>query len=266
MQYSPYLNKIVDIFFNPVYNNLAITYVQMFYNFRKCRQMNKIERVTADVQVAEQLKKWIVDQRLEAGDRLPTEAELWNEFGVARHTLREGIKRLSQLGIVESKTGSGTYIRESSYDKVEEYLVFLKDRKEISKQEIYDVRAALESIAASAAARNAADADIRQMEKILNRMKRSVENGDNEKFLDTNVEFHNAVISLSRNRLLIGITQAIQNLIRYSMSASQSDFQKRMRASYQEHCQILQAIQEHDEVAAHDHMLQHILESSKNKK
>ena len=160
--------------------------------------MNKIEKVTADVQVAEQLKQWIVDQHLEAGDRLPTEAELCNEFGVARHTLREGIKRLSQLGIVESKTGSGTYIRESSYDKVEEYLVFLKDRKEISKQEIYDVRAALESIAAAAAAHNATDADIRQMEKILNRMKRSVEQDDYEKFVDCNVEFHNTVVSLSQ--------------------------------------------------------------------
>ena len=97
-------------------------------------------------------------------------------------------------------------------------------------------------------------------------MKRSVEQDDYEKFVDCNVEFHNTVVSLSRNRLLIGITQAIQNLIRYSMSASQADFQKRIQASYQEHCQILQAIQAHDEGAARDHMLQHILESAKNKK
>lgn len=227
--------------------------------------MNKIEKVTADVMVAEQLKQWIVDQQLEAGDRLPPEVNLCEELGVARHTLREGMKRLSQLGIVESRTGSGTYVCESSYEKVEEYLVFLKAREEISKQEIYEVRAALESTAAEAAARNATDAEIRKIGKILNRMRRTIETEDYDQFVEFNIQFHNAVAEVSQNRLLIGITQAIQNLIRYSMSASYEDFQRNIRSSVEGHEKIFRAIQEHDEEAARSYMLEHIQESAKNK-
>lgn len=227
--------------------------------------MDKKDKVTADVMVAENIKQFIVDQHLEAGDKLPTEAELCETLGVARHTLREGIKRLSQLGILESKTGSGTYVSESSYQKVEEYLVFLKDRREISKKEIYDVRIALESTAARAAARNATDADIRQLEVILNRMKRAVEASDYDKFVEFNIEFHNAIADISQNRLLIGITQTIQNLIRYSMCATDNDFKRNIQSSYNGHVEIYEAVRCHDEDAAGRCMTVHLRDSSKNK-
>lgn len=227
--------------------------------------VDKKEKVTADVMVAEKIKQYIVDQRLEAGDKLPTETELCDTMGVARHTLREGIKRLSQLGIVESKTGSGTYVSELSYEKMEEYLVFLTDRKEISKQEIYDVRIALESTAAAAAARNATDAELHQMEVILNRMRRAVDASDYTRFVEHNVEFHNAVVDISQNRLLIGITQIIQNLIRYSMYGTESDFKRNIQSSYEGHVEIYESIRNHDEEAASRCMTKHLRESSRNK-
>ena len=104
----------------------------------------KVERVTADVIVAEQLKKWIIEKNLQPGDRLPTEQVLSEELGVARHTLREGIKRLSQLGIVSSKTGSGLYICDVSFENMAEYMQFLKQWGYISLPDIYSVREMLE--------------------------------------------------------------------------------------------------------------------------
>lgn len=74
----------------------------------------KVEKVTADVVVADRLKAWIISNNLKPGDRLPTEQKLSEELGVARHTLREGIKRLSQLGIIGSRTGSGMYVKMSA--------------------------------------------------------------------------------------------------------------------------------------------------------
>ena len=227
--------------------------------------MDRNDKVTADIMVAERIKQLIVDQNLEAGDKLPTETELCEQLSVARHTLREGIKRLSQLGILESKTGSGTYVCGPSYDKIEEYLVYLKDRREISKKEVYDVRLALESTAAGAAACKATDGDIRQLEAILNRMGRTVERSDYVKFVECNVDFHNAVVDISGNRLLVGITQAIQNLIRYSMYATESDFKRNIDSSYQGHLEIYEAIRRHDEAAAIEAMKKHLLKSSMSK-
>lgn len=223
------------------------------------------KKVKADVLVAESLKRYIVEHKLEAGDKLPTETELCDSLGVARHTLREGIKRLSQLGILESITGSGTYVMASSYDRIEEYFAFLKDRKEISKKEIYDVRVALESTAARITAFNATDADIRKLEIILNRMNRSVENSDYEKFVEYNMEFHNAVVTISQNRLLIGITHAIQNLIRYSMSGSETDFERNIIASYDGHVQIFEAIRDHDGDSAQARMIMHLEKNAASK-
>lgn len=225
--------------------------------------MDRSEKTTADVMVAEKIKQLIVEQKLEAGDKLPTETELCEQLNVARHTLREGIKRLSQLGILESRTGSGTYVCGPSYDKVEEYLVYLKDRREISKKEVYEVRVALESTAAAAV--KASDAEIRQLESILNRMRRTVENSDYVKFVECNVEFHNAVADFSQNRLLVGITQAIQKLIRYSMYGTDNDFKRNIDASFAGHVKIYEAIQRHDEAGARDAMSEHLLKSSRAK-
>lgn len=227
--------------------------------------MDRSDKVTADVMVAEKIKQLIVEQNLEAGDKLPTETELCERLNVARHTLREGIKRLSQLGILESRTGSGTYVCAPSYDKIEEYLVYLKDRREISKKEVYEVRLALESMAAAAAAGKATDAEIRQLEIILNRMGRTVENSDYVKFVECNIDFHNAVVEFSGNRLLEGITQAIQNLIRYSMYGTKSEFRRNIRASYEGHLEIYEAIRRHDETAAREAMTRHLLKSSASK-
>lgn len=227
--------------------------------------MDRSEKTTADVMVAEKIKQLIVEQKLEAGDKLPTETELCEQLNVARHTLREGIKRLSQLGILESRTGSGTYVCGPSYDKVEEYLVYLKDRREISKKEVYEVRVALESTAAAAAAVKASDAEIRQLESILNRMRRTVENSDYVKFVECNVEFHNAVADFSQNRLLVGITQAIQKLIRYSMYGTDNDFKRNIDASFAGHVKIYEAVQRHDEAGARDAMSEHLLKSSRAK-
>ena len=89
--------------------------------------LEKVEKVTADVVVADRLKAWIISNNLKPGDRLPTEQKLSEELGVARHTLREGIKRLSQLGIIGSRTGSGMYVKNVSFDVFSEYMRYLKD-------------------------------------------------------------------------------------------------------------------------------------------
>ena len=78
-------------------------------------------------------------------------------------------------------------------------------------------------------------------------------------------QFHNAVADFSQNRLLVGITQAIQKLIRYSMYGTDNDFKRNIDASFAGHVKIYEAIQRHDEAGARDAMSEHLLKSSRAK-
>lgn len=69
--------------------------------------MQTIARPKMRNQVSEQIKQFIVEQKLMPGDRLPTETELAETFGISRLSLREATKSLEFLGIIESKTGVG---------------------------------------------------------------------------------------------------------------------------------------------------------------
>lgn len=99
--------------------------------------------------IQERIKDWILEQRLDAGDPMPTEAELMEQLNVSRNSLRESLKALQALGIIEIRHGFGTYVGDCSLDPFADALVFRGrkslrgDRHEL--REIVDLRQALEA-------------------------------------------------------------------------------------------------------------------------
>ena len=83
-----------------------------------------IERSKLRDVVLSRLRKYIVDESLRPGDRLPTETELAARFGVSRLSLREATKSLEMLGIVQAKPGRGLTVGHVNMDRVTEYLGF----------------------------------------------------------------------------------------------------------------------------------------------
>lgn len=103
----------------------------------------------AQLAIQEQIKEWILDQRLASGDPMPTEAELTGRLGVSRNSVREALKALQALGIVEIRHGFGMYVGDCSLEPLADALVFRgrksmrSDRHEL--HELIDLRQALET-------------------------------------------------------------------------------------------------------------------------
>ena len=219
--------------------------------------LEKVERVTTDKVVAERLKQWIIENDLQPEDRLPTEQQLSVELGVARHTLREGIKRLSQLGIVGSRAGSGLYISQVNFDNVAEYILFLKQRGYISLDDIVSVRLTLECSVARAAAQQADDAHIAAMENIVDQMVESWANNDFKSYVVQDVNFHMTLADSTGNLLFSGIISALRQVIQDHMSSLD---ETTVNNSLQQHKEILRAVREHDAVRAEEMMHKHLMD------
>lgn len=99
--------------------------------------------------IQDRIKEWILEQGLTSGEPMPTEAELVEQLGISRNSVREALKALQALGIVEIRHGFGTYVGDCSLDPFADALVFRGrkslggDRREI--YEIVDLRQALEA-------------------------------------------------------------------------------------------------------------------------
>ena len=218
--------------------------------------LEKLERVTTDKLVAEELKNWIIDKELKPGERMPTEQQLCEELGVARHTLREGVKRLSQLGIVESRAGYGMFVNPVSFDNMAEYMLFLMQRGEITYQDINSVRTVLEVHAAELASQNADTTHIASLRSAMSEMRKAYYDGKWERYIQTDIDFHLALANATENQLLIGMLNAIRQLITTFMTALDK---KTVDGSFADHCQILEAVEKHDAENAKEVMRRHLI-------
>jgi DNA-binding FadR family transcriptional regulator len=88
------------------------------------KSLRTLERRPLYRQVQEAIKKYIITNRLEAGDALPPEGELATQLGISRNSVREGVKALQVLGVVDSRVGSGMFVRPFSFDPIFENLPY----------------------------------------------------------------------------------------------------------------------------------------------
>ena len=112
---------------------------------RKPKRLQTIPKPRIREQIAEQIRGLIVAERLQAGDRLPTETEMAERFGVSRLTLREATKSLEFLGILRSKTGVGLTVGELDWQRLTQNLGFHSSLHQVDADELIDSRVIVET-------------------------------------------------------------------------------------------------------------------------
>ena len=147
------------------------------------------------------LRKGINDGEYQFGERLPAERQLASRFGVARGTLREGLKELEKSGFVERRQGSGTYVIFSADNELPAII------ENVRPLELVDSRLALEPHICRKAVLHATDADFRRVEQMLRSMEKC-ENNPAE-FSAVDEEFHLLLAELSGNRLMQWMAQSM---------------------------------------------------------
>jgi len=140
------------------------------------------------------LRKGIAEGTYQNGERLPPERNLADEFGVARGTLREGLRELEQAGFVERRQGSGTYVTHGNEDSSPTIL------EEVSPLELVDSRLAIEPHICRKAVLHATDVDFRRLDRMIKSMDQAVDNPI--EFSEIDSEFHLTLAELSGNRMM----------------------------------------------------------------
>lgn len=124
-------------------------------------------KLSRPVQVAEAIKDWVVEQGLQAGDRLPNEAELIKRFGMAKGTAREAMRILEAQGLIKTRTGpgGGSFVHEVSRKRAKALLGNYFYFKNLSIGDIYQLRQTLEPQLAASLAGNLSEEVLASLEQ-----------------------------------------------------------------------------------------------------
>jgi GntR family transcriptional repressor for pyruvate dehydrogenase complex len=216
-----------------------------------------VRKVRRYEQVAEQIRRLISDGTLKPGDLLPPERELAAKLGVGRSSIRDAVRTLEVMGILEPRQGHGTVVRDLSADALVVPLSLVLTRKRELVTELLDVRRMIEPGLAARAAKNATPEEIAHMEAILDRHEAKLRRG--EQAIDEDSDFHYALALASRNSVILRVLDVLMDLLRESRSRS-LQVPGRPQRSFEGHRRILRAVRKGDAKAAEAAVRKHLKE------
>lgn len=218
--------------------------------------LEPIKKLSVSEAIVNRIRDSISRGELRPGDRLPPERDLASQLGVSRMAVREGIKVLSAMGLVEVRQGDGTFVRHVRAENLLDTRVAGSLLEAAQLLEVVEVRMALEVEMAGLAARRATaedleamDASIRHMEEFL------IQEGP--RYLEPDLEFHAAICEAARNNSLSRVYENITDLIHHLRQHTYRVPGSGQRA-LASHRAILTAIRAGDEAAARQAMRQHM--------
>ncbi|MFI0420376.1 FadR/GntR family transcriptional regulator [Spongiactinospora sp. 9N601] len=200
------------------------------------------QRASLVDQVIDQLKEQIVTGSWALHAKIPTETALAEQLGVGRNTVREAVRALTHAGLLDCRQGDGTYVRATS----ELSGAMLRRLRQAEQLEILEVRRALEIEAARLAATRRTEGDILLIEEALAVRERAWENGEPTAFVESDLEFHMAVVRATHNQVLLDLYEDFTAALRASITAAGTS----PNSSYIPHDAIARAIAAGDAAAA----------------
>ena len=157
-------------------------------------------------------EQMIVDGRLRAGQKLPSERQLAQQFNVSRPSLREAIQKLEAKGVVERRQGGGTYVVNTVNEQLTQPLFELLAKHPESQFDLLEFRHALEGISSFYAALRGTKADLERIEESIKGIVQSQSAEINEQ-VDALVEFYHRIAEASHNVILVHVVQGMQELL-----------------------------------------------------
>ncbi|AMK12378.1 GntR family transcriptional regulator [Pseudodesulfovibrio indicus] len=214
-----------------------------------------IQRKTMSGEVVSQIKEMIERGRLRPGDRLPAERKLAEQFGVSRTTVREGIKILSESGLLASRQGAGTFVSERDGGSREGSLIEAVLAGNYGLHDVFEVRKMLEPEIAALAARNGSPDAKTRLEAILMEQEQAILTGGTGAGFDH--QFHQALAEASGNPVLREMVTALHEGFSRSRAEGVQSSQ-RQKASLAAHRAIVEAVKHGHAMQAERAMREHL--------
>ena len=218
--------------------------------------MSKIVRSSRPYeQIVQQVEESIHKGALKAGDQLPPERELAEQFGVSQTAVREAVKALREKGLVEAYPGRGTFITDGSSYTIRQSLDRMMRSGHQGFTSLAEVREILEPEIAALATTRAGEEDIAAMREQVAAM--DAAKGEPEAYIEADLDFHLALAEAADNAIILSLIDSIVGLLREQrMRIFQVDGGPE-RGQYH-HKRILEAVEHRDPVGAREAMKAHL--------
>lgn len=181
-------------------------------------KIQPIQKINAVEQVFEQMQGLLIEGVWRLGDKLPSENELSENFGVSRMTIRQALQKLKALGLIETRSGSGSYVREINLEDSLTKVISLMYIGEPSQMHVFQFREMIDSESARLATSAADDNSLQKMEKLLEKMQRSADKDDKIAFSKHDLNFHMIIVKLTGNPMIIKAYDILKNVLSESMN------------------------------------------------
>jgi DNA-binding FadR family transcriptional regulator len=208
--------------------------------------------------IQDRIKQFIISNGFKPGDSLPTETELARVLGISRGSLREAMKSLQTMGVVETRHGFGTFVGKFSFEPMIDGLTFqiLVSRETMPRaiRELLDLRQVLETGLMPRVAELATPEQLDQLESLVLRMETNA--SDDLQFVDEDREFHEVLYRPLGNTLIIQLLQAFWDIFE-AVGRESSRRTVLLGETAEQHGAIVRAIAAGDGQAAAEAMAVH---------
>jgi GntR family transcriptional repressor for pyruvate dehydrogenase complex len=214
-----------------------------------------VERKILWEQVAEQLMDMLRDRRLRPGDKLPPERELAAMMQVSRPSLREALRALSLMNVLEVRQGAGTFVTSLETELLVEHLDFVLSLDESSLIELFEARKIVEIGIAGLAAQRITGEELAELEAGLVRSQDALHHPVD--FLQADEQLHKTITNAARNPIMSRVIDSISRLLMVSRSRT-VEITRVREQTVEDHRAIVAALKRRDPEAAQEAMLQHL--------
>lgn len=162
-------------------------------------------------EIVAQVRRHLSEGKLRAGDRLPSERELASQFGVSRNSVRQALRSLAEVGLFEMRKGAlgGAFVREGGGEAVSAGLSDLYALGSISPEHLTEVRLLIGVETVRLAAMRWSAGELEALERNVEAAERAADADDREARMRLNLEFHGMLARMTRNPILITLTEAV---------------------------------------------------------
>jgi len=210
--------------------------------------------------IVDQLTSLILEGVIRPGEKLPSERELCEQFGVGRNSVREATRALESARLVETRQGEGTFVTANPASMVHVISEKVSSDAESGIHHLFEARMVLEPQIAALAAERVTDAELEKLEDTLRRQHDEIEGG--RLGLREDTEFHLGLAEAAKNQFLHHLLSSLLNSLREIRERSlRRDESVRLR-SWEAHQKILDAVSDKDRNKATAGMISHLVEQT----
>jgi GntR family transcriptional repressor for pyruvate dehydrogenase complex len=217
--------------------------------------LQPIKKARVAEEIADRIRRLILDGTLPADRPLPGERQLAVRFGVSRGSVRDALRVLETIGLTESRHGQGTFARELDVGRLVAPLSSILTYRHDLRDELFDVRRMFEPAVARVAAVRVTDADVEALERLLDAQRRKLKAGASA--IAEDAEFHAALARATQNSVVVRIMETLNDLLIESRKQTLSQRGRPVR-SLEGHEAVVAALRRRDPEGAAQAMHRHI--------